>query len=160
MRGFAKYRYLPFIVIKQVLHGDTALVMREFLARLYPRGVNVVLLQDLGERGFLGDEVVVKPGYARNFLIPTKKAVYATPVNKDKHLIERTVSRQSHFAAVLPGQLLTTRIHILGRVQEEARRLLEERRDFLIFRERVERRAVTCTRTITLEGQTLEQPIT
>lgn len=40
----------------------------------------------------MGDEVVVKPGFARNHLIPSKKAVYATPNNQTQHIIEKTVS--------------------------------------------------------------------
>jgi len=56
------------------------------------RWVNVVLLEDLNDKGFKGDELPVKPGFARNFLIPGRKAVYATPVNKEKYVIEKTVS--------------------------------------------------------------------
>jgi large subunit ribosomal protein L9 len=50
-----------------------------------------VLLEDLTVKGFLGDEILVKPGFARNFLIPTKKAVYATPDNRQKYIITKTV---------------------------------------------------------------------
>ncbi|OGG99176.1 MAG: 50S ribosomal protein L9 [Candidatus Lambdaproteobacteria bacterium RIFOXYD1_FULL_56_27] len=41
--------------------------------------MNVILTQDVYNLGSLGDEVAVKPGYARNFLIPQGKAV---PVNR------------------------------------------------------------------------------
>ncbi len=37
----------------------------------------LLLLEDVEELGRSGDLVVVKPGYARNFLIPQKKAVVA-----------------------------------------------------------------------------------
>lgn len=37
----------------------------------------LLLLEDVDELGRSGDIVKVKPGYARNFLLPTKKAVIA-----------------------------------------------------------------------------------
>lgn len=44
--------------------------------------MNVILLERIGNLGDLGDEVVVKPGFARNFLIPQGKAVRATDANR------------------------------------------------------------------------------
>jgi len=46
--------------------------------------MNVILLERVGNLGDLGDEVRVKPGYARNFLFPRGKAVPATADNKQK----------------------------------------------------------------------------
>ena len=40
--------------------------------------MDVILLEDIQNLGGLGDLVTVKPGYARNFLIPYGKAVWAT----------------------------------------------------------------------------------
>ena len=40
--------------------------------------MKVILLEKIGKLGQLGDAVDVKPGYARNYLIPQKKALYAT----------------------------------------------------------------------------------
>jgi large subunit ribosomal protein L9 len=40
--------------------------------------MQVILLEKVGKLGNLGDVVNVKPGYARNFLIPTKQARRAT----------------------------------------------------------------------------------
>ena len=40
--------------------------------------MDVILLENIQNLGFLGDLVSVKPGYARNFLIPYGKAVWAT----------------------------------------------------------------------------------
>jgi large subunit ribosomal protein L9 len=45
--------------------------------------VEVILLEKMRNLGALGDKVKVKPGFARNFLIPQGKAVYA---NKDNLL--------------------------------------------------------------------------
>jgi large subunit ribosomal protein L9 len=44
--------------------------------------MNVILMERVGNLGDLGDEVVVKPGFARNFLIPQGKAVRATADNR------------------------------------------------------------------------------
>ena len=43
--------------------------------------MEVILLEKVGKMGVLGDTVNVKNGYARNFLIPTGKAVPATAEN-------------------------------------------------------------------------------
>lgn len=43
--------------------------------------MEVILLETVRNLGRLGDRVSVKPGYARNFLIPKSKAVFATEKN-------------------------------------------------------------------------------
>ncbi|MEM6708165.1 MAG: 50S ribosomal protein L9 [Pseudomonadota bacterium] len=45
--------------------------------------MNVILLERMGKLGDLGDEVAVKGGFARNFLIPQGKAVRATKSNRE-----------------------------------------------------------------------------
>ena len=40
--------------------------------------MDVILLEKISNLGELGDLVSVKPGYARNFLVPQSKAVWAT----------------------------------------------------------------------------------
>ncbi|NKC00221.1 MAG: 50S ribosomal protein L9 [Pseudomonadales bacterium] len=44
--------------------------------------MNVILLERVNNLGDLGDEVAVKPGFARNFLIPKGKAVQANESNR------------------------------------------------------------------------------
>ncbi|MGO4683478.1 50S ribosomal protein L9 [Hyphomicrobium sp. 2TAF46] len=44
--------------------------------------MQVILLQRIGRLGQIGDIVNVKDGYARNFLLPQKKALRATEDNK------------------------------------------------------------------------------
>ena len=44
--------------------------------------MQVILLQRIGRLGQMGDIVNVKNGYARNFLLPQKKALRATDENK------------------------------------------------------------------------------
>jgi len=46
--------------------------------------MEVILLENIGNLGTLGDKVDVKPGYGRNFLIPQGKAVPATEDNVAK----------------------------------------------------------------------------
>lgn len=46
--------------------------------------MEVILLEKMRNLGALGQTVKVKPGYARNYLIPQGKAVYATAVNLAK----------------------------------------------------------------------------
>lgn len=43
--------------------------------------MEVILLEKIENLGDLGDKVNVKPGYARNYLIPKAKAKYATEEN-------------------------------------------------------------------------------
>src|ERR1700687_6481579 len=43
--------------------------------------MQIILQEDIEKLGHRGDVVAVKPGYARNFLLPNKMAVEATPGN-------------------------------------------------------------------------------
>jgi large subunit ribosomal protein L9 len=43
--------------------------------------MELILLEKVQKLGDLGDKVNVKPGYGRNYLVPTGKAVPATPEN-------------------------------------------------------------------------------
>lgn len=43
--------------------------------------MEVILLENVGNLGNLGDKVSVKPGFARNYLIPYGKAASATKAN-------------------------------------------------------------------------------
>ena len=43
--------------------------------------MQIILQEDVEKLGHRGDVVAVKPGYARNFLLPNKLAVEATPGN-------------------------------------------------------------------------------
>ncbi len=43
--------------------------------------MKLILLQKIGKLGNLGDTVDVKPGFGRNFLVPTGRAVPATAAN-------------------------------------------------------------------------------
>lgn len=43
--------------------------------------MQVILLERMANLGFIGDVVKVRPGYARNFLLPFRKALRATKAN-------------------------------------------------------------------------------
>ena len=45
--------------------------------------MDIILLEKIRNLGDLGDQVTVKPGYGRNFLIPQGKAVRATKANQE-----------------------------------------------------------------------------
>jgi large subunit ribosomal protein L9 len=51
--------------------------------------MKVILLERVGKSGHIGDEVTVKNGYARNFLLPQHKALRATEANRKKFEVER-----------------------------------------------------------------------
>ena len=53
--------------------------------------MQVILLERVNKLGRLGEVVKVKDGYARNFLLPTKKALRATEANKAKFERDRTM---------------------------------------------------------------------
>src|SRR5215510_6338738 len=51
--------------------------------------MDVILLERIERLGQIGDVVKVKPGFARNFLLPTKKALRATEENKKRFEAQR-----------------------------------------------------------------------
>jgi len=44
--------------------------------------MQVILTSKIKNLGEVGDIIEVKPGYAKNFLFPRKKAIYNSPINK------------------------------------------------------------------------------
>ena len=51
--------------------------------------MKVILLERVGKHGHIGDEVTVKDGYARNYLLPGHKALRATEANRKRFESER-----------------------------------------------------------------------
>jgi large subunit ribosomal protein L9 len=51
--------------------------------------VELILLQRVEKLGQMGDLVKVKPGYARNFLLPQKRAIRANKANLEKFEAQR-----------------------------------------------------------------------
>ena len=56
--------------------------------------MKVILLERVGRMGHIGDEVTVKDGFARNFLLPQQKALRATEANRAKFLRDRAQIEQ------------------------------------------------------------------
>ena len=80
--------------------------------------MEVILLEKIQNLGSLGDPVNVKPGYARNFLIPYGKAVWATDearIRVDERRIELAKLEEERLevakakAEVLPDEISVTR---------------------------------------------------
>ena len=51
--------------------------------------MQVIILERIEKLGLLGDVVTVKPGFARNYLLPQKKALRATKANVESFEIQR-----------------------------------------------------------------------
>ncbi|HEV7670901.1 MAG TPA: 50S ribosomal protein L9 [Thermoanaerobaculia bacterium] len=85
--------------------------------------MRVILLSDQRNLGKRGHEVDVKPGYARNFLIPQGMVLEATNANKayfshQKKKIDDRHSRERDAAAAVAEQLASIKIEIAKRVGE------------------------------------------
>jgi large subunit ribosomal protein L9 len=86
----------------------------------------VILTQTIESLGIIGSEVEVKPGYARNFLLPQKKAVIATPENrhrleKEKARFELQIAKERKLAEEMAQRLEGVICRIVARVAEEDR---------------------------------------
>ncbi|MSQ68579.1 MAG: 50S ribosomal protein L9 [Gammaproteobacteria bacterium] len=62
--------------------------------------MEIILLEKIHNLGTLGERVRVKAGYGRNYLIPGKKAVPATPANIAKYEAQRAEFEKMHQAAL------------------------------------------------------------
>lgn len=88
--------------------------------------MKVILLEGIARLGELGDQVEVKAGYGRNFLIPSGKATEATPSNiarfearraeLEKQQAERLADAKAR-AEALEGKVLT----VLAKAGEEGK---------------------------------------
>ncbi|MDA9672361.1 50S ribosomal protein L9 [Alphaproteobacteria bacterium] len=58
--------------------------------------MNIILLERVEKLGKLGDIVSVKPGYARNYLLPSGKALRASKANMEKFEAERAEREQKN----------------------------------------------------------------
>ena len=56
--------------------------------------MKVILKETIESLGIIGSEVTVADGYARNYLLPQKKAVIATPQNQK--LLEKDRAKFVH----------------------------------------------------------------
>lgn len=88
--------------------------------------MNVILLERVGNLGDIGDEVGVKGGFARNFLIPQGKAVRATSENRAvfeerRAELERAANEQLAIAQDRAAKLEGVSITIVVKAGEEGK---------------------------------------
>lgn len=78
--------------------------------------MEIILLDKIAHLGGLGDKVKVRNGYARNYLLPKKKAVLATPENLKKFEQERMQYAAKIAAELSAAQNRASKIEELGSV--------------------------------------------
>ena len=78
--------------------------------------MEVILLEKVRNLGDLGDQVTVKPGYGRNLLIPSGKAVMATKENIAKFEARRIELEQKAVAELNHARERAERLFDLGEV--------------------------------------------
>ena len=88
--------------------------------------MKVILKEDIPNLGDLGDVVTVKDGYGRNYLIPKKLAVQATPNALKEHQelmrqASRKLARRKDELAQLAAELEKVEIVVEAKVGEEDR---------------------------------------
>ncbi len=82
--------------------------------------MEVILLENVGKLGNLGDKVTVKAGYGRNFLIPNKKAVFATAANLADFESRRAELEAAAAEQKASAEARAEKLAALGRVAIEA----------------------------------------
>ena len=82
--------------------------------------MEVILLENIGNLGGLGDRVDVKSGFGRNFLIPQGKAVSATRDNVVKFEERRAELEAAAAVAVNAAEARAEAINALGTITIEA----------------------------------------
>jgi large subunit ribosomal protein L9 len=78
--------------------------------------MEVILLEKIVKLGELGDKVIVKPGYGRNFLIPQGKAVPATAQNVAEFEARRAELEGVASEAVALAEVRAGRMAELGQI--------------------------------------------
>eukprot|EP01039_Chlorochromonas_danica_P003568 gene3568-3907_t len=76
--------------------------------------IPVILINDLAQKGSAGDEIIVKRGYARNFLIPRKVAVYATESNRLKFQRQSPTAESSSSSSATSAAARISALQSLG----------------------------------------------
>jgi len=78
--------------------------------------MQVILLEKVANLGDLGDQVKVRAGYGRNYLIPQKKAVAATKVNIEMFEARRAELEKSAAETLAAAQARAGQIHAVGTI--------------------------------------------
>jgi large subunit ribosomal protein L9 len=88
--------------------------------------IQVILSEDVPSLGDAGDVVKVKPGYARNYLLPQGKAILATKgklqeVEHHKRVIAERVARETKSLEALKGALEKAQLQVQMQAGEEGK---------------------------------------
>jgi large subunit ribosomal protein L9 len=88
--------------------------------------MQVILLEKIVNLGNLGDMVTVKPGYARNYLVPQGLATVATKANiemfEERRLeLEKASADKLQAAQARASELADKSVEIVARASEEGR---------------------------------------
>ncbi|MDP4727499.1 MAG: 50S ribosomal protein L9 [Desulfobacterales bacterium] len=88
--------------------------------------MKVLLTETIDSLGIIGSEVDVAKGYARNYLIPQKKALIATPQNRKqleqvKAKFELQIAKEKKIAEEMAEKLQGVTVTIPAKVSEEDR---------------------------------------
>lgn len=88
--------------------------------------MEVILLENIHNLGDLGDRVRVKPGHGRNYLVPQRKAVPATPENiarfeEQRAELERAQAEALAKAEARAGRLQDLEITIAAKAGAEGK---------------------------------------
>ncbi|WP_419860656.1 50S ribosomal protein L9 [Candidatus Palauibacter sp.] len=88
--------------------------------------VEVILRRDVADLGLAGEMVNVRPGYARNYLIPQGIALAATEGNRrrfeeERRQIEQSAERVREAAQELAGELEGREVSFVRRASESGR---------------------------------------
>jgi len=88
--------------------------------------MKIILTETIESLGIIGSEVNVAKGYARNYLLPQKKAVPATPENRkmlerDRAKFEIQIAKEKSMAEEMAKRLEGVTCKIVSKVSEEDR---------------------------------------
>ena len=88
--------------------------------------MQVILLEKIHGLGNLGEQVNVKPGYARNFLIPANKAVFSTKANletveKRRAELEAKAEKTLQDAKDRAEKLASVKVTLAGHASDEGK---------------------------------------
>jgi large subunit ribosomal protein L9 len=88
--------------------------------------MKIILKETIEPLGIIGSEVEVKNGYARNYLIPNGKAVFATQANRnimaqEKAKLDLQIAKERQTAEEMAKQLKGIVCKVTAKVAEENR---------------------------------------
>jgi large subunit ribosomal protein L9 len=88
--------------------------------------MKVILKETISSLGIIGSEVKVADGYARNYLLPQKKAVVATEANRkllaqQKTKFDLQIAKEKEAAEEMAKQLEGVKCTITAKVSDEDR---------------------------------------